>query len=335
MPNPAILSKKKLSLALFSMHAYKQSKTAMTKIKGKTILVTGGASGIGLLMGEACLKKGARRLIIWDVNEAAMREAVRKFREQGYAAHAYRVDVSDANDVASAAYTVEDDLGSVDILFNNAGIVVGKDFCEHTHEDINRTIGINVGGVMHVALQFLPEMMHRKSGHIINISSASGFLPNPKMSVYAASKWAVLGWSESLRLEMERSGTGVKITTVTPSYINTGMFDGVKAPFLTPILSPQKIVSQIMEAVESDNILLRSPYIVNYLPVLRGLLPVRLFDRMASAFGVYDSMKKFKGREEPAASAPPARPARKKVEKASIEPEPEPAPSRDSSAQGS
>ncbi len=282
----------------------------MTTIKGSTVLVTGGASGIGKLMGEACLYKGARRLIIWDVNTEALTQTVRELKGKGHQVHAYQVDVSDIQDVESAAYTVLEDIGPVDILFNNAGIVVGKDFADHTHEDIKRTIDINVGGVMHVALEFLPEMLRRKTGHIINISSASGILPNPKMSVYASSKWAVLGWSESLRLEMERSETGVKVTTVTPSYINTGMFDGVKAPLLTPLLSPDTIVKQIMKAVEKDDIILRSPWIVNYLPLLRGILPTRIFDRVADSFGVYSSMKEFKGKTK---IGPEAEPARKKV----------------------
>lgn len=269
----------------------------MTTIKGKTVLVTGGASGIGKLMGESCLAEGARRLIIWDINKEAMLETVHEFRGKGHEVHAYQVDVSDVADIESAAYTVLEDIGFVDILFNNAGIVVGKEFAEHSHADIKRTVDINTSGVMHVALEFLPEMLHRKRGHIINIASASSFVPNPKMSVYAASKWAVLGWSESLRLEMERGNTGVKILTVTPSYINTGMFDGVKSPLLTPILQPNEITDQIMKAVKADDILLRSPMIVNITPLLRGVLPTRVFDFVAEMFGVYDSMSKFKGHE--------------------------------------
>ncbi|MGB0524136.1 MAG: SDR family oxidoreductase [Flammeovirgaceae bacterium] len=294
----------------------------MTQIKGKTILVTGGASGIGKLMGKSCLEEGARRLIIWDINKALMLETVHEFRAQGYDVHAYQVDVSDVADIESAAYTVFEDIGFVDILFNNAGIVVGKEFSAHTHEDIKRTVDINTSGVMHVALEFLPEMLHRKRGHIINIASASSFVPNPKMSVYAASKWAVLGWSESLRLEMERGKTGVKILTVTPSYINTGMFDGVKSPLLTPILQPHEITEQIIKAIKADDILLRSPSIVNVAPILRGLLPTRLFDFVAEQMGVYDSMKGFKGHAPVVKKATPA-PKRRTVNRKKATPKKE------------
>lgn len=299
------------------MHAYiffgkkPRINSNMTKIKGSTVLVTGGASGIGKLIGESCLYKGARRLIIWDVNEQALKSTTKELRSKGHQVHAYKVNVADVADVESATYTILEDIGPVDILFNNAGIVIGKEFVDHTHEDIKRTIDINVGGVMHVAAEFLPSMLARKQGHMVNISSASGMLPNPRMSVYAASKWAVLGWSESLRLEMEREKSGVQITTVTPGYINTGMFDGVKAPLLTPILTPEKIVSQIISSVENDEILLRSPWMVNYLPFLRGILPTRLFDFVAESFGVYDSMSGFKGHNDP--SLPQPKPMRKKV----------------------
>lgn len=90
---------------------------------------------------------------------------------------------------------------------------------------------------MHIALELLPEMILRGSGHIVNIASAAGFVSNPKMSVYVASKFAVVGWSDSLRLEMERNKTGVHVSTVTPYYIDTGMFAGVKT--LIPILKPE------------------------------------------------------------------------------------------------
>ncbi len=279
----------------------------MTKIKGKTVLITGGASGIGKLMGQSCLKEGASKLIIWDINKEGLLETAKEFRAEGYEIHAYQVDVSDSKDIESAAYTVLEDIGFVDILFNNAGIVVGSDFAEHTHEQIDKTMDINVGGVMHTALEFLPTMLLHKKGHIVNIASASSFLPNPRMSVYAASKWAVLGWSESLRLEMERGKTGVRITTVTPSYINTGMFDGVKAPMLTPLLEPSEITKEVISAIKNDKILVRAPFMVNITPVLRGVLPTRIFDFVADMFGVYNSMDTFHGHE----GKPKSIPARK------------------------
>ncbi len=269
----------------------------MTKIKNKTVLVTGGANGIGKLMGLKSLKNGAKQLVIWDIDEQALNTTAQEFADMGYTnVTPYIVDVSDFRNIDSAAAITLAEVGTVDVLFNNAGIVVGKSFAEHTAEDIERTIQINVSAVMHVARVFLPNMLQQKSGHIVNIASAAGFIPNPNMSVYASSKWAVLGWSESLRLELETKGKKMRVTTVCPSYINTGMFDGVKAPLLTPIMEPETMVNQVMKAVRKNDLLLLQPTMVKALPLLRGILPTRVFDFIGGQlFGVYKSMDKFKG----------------------------------------
>lgn len=269
----------------------------MTKIANRTVLITGGAAGIGKMLAERCLEQRAYKVILWDINERSLLETKEEFAKRNFDVYTDVVDVADVNDIKRAAAKVKQELGTVDILFNNAGIVVGKSFKEHSHRDISKTININVAGVMHVALEFLPDMIDQKEGHIINIASAAGLIPNPNMSVYAASKWAVLGWSESLRLEQEEGETAVIITTVTPSYINTGMFDGVKAPLLTPIMEPKYIVDKIMRAVKEDEILVMEPFMTKTIPLLRGVLPTRVFDFVAGKiFGVYKTMEKFKGK---------------------------------------
>ena len=269
----------------------------MTKIKDKIILITGGASGIGRLLGQKCLKEGAKSLIIWDINKKNLDTVTKELKAQQYNVFPYLVDVAKVEDIESAAKKVLSEVGNVDILFNNAGIVVGKEFKEHTAQDIDKTLQINVSGVMHVTRVFLNPMIEQGSGHIINIASASSLTPNPKMSVYASSKWAVLGWSESLRIELEREGKDLHVTTVLPSYINTGMFDGVTAPMITPILDPDEITDQIIKAVKTNQIQLLSPLSVNLLPVLRGILPTRVFDFVGGTiFGIYDTMANFIGK---------------------------------------
>ncbi len=268
----------------------------MTKIKEKTILITGGAGGMGKLLAKKCLKKGAKQVILWDINEAQLNETTAQLEKLRFKVHPYVVDVTSIEDIEWAAKDVLRAVGKVDIVFNNAGIVVGKAFVDHSDADIKRTIDINVMGVMRVTKAFLPTMMAHGNGHIINIASAAGLIPNPNMSVYASSKWAVVGWSESLRLELEMMDEDLRVLTVTPSYINTGMFDGVKAPVLTPIMEPDDIVNRIIRAVESNEIILRAPFIVKSVPLLRGLLPTRMFDFVANKLGVYDSMEDFKGK---------------------------------------
>jgi all-trans-retinol dehydrogenase (NAD+) len=272
----------------------------MSSFKSKTVLVTGGASGIGKLMAKKALQRKAKSVILWDIDEVKLNETTAEFERKGYTVHPYIVDVSSQEDIEWAANDVLANIGEVDILFNNAGIVAGsKRFVEHTDKDMQMTMDINVLGVMRVAKAFLPAMLQQGFGHIINIASAAGLVANPNMSVYAASKWAVIGWSESVRLEMEADAPNVKVLTVTPSYIDTGMFKGVKPPLLTPMLDPNEFVERVMIGVERNEVNLKAPFVVNALPILKGILPTRVFDVVAGdLFGVYKSMDTFKGKEK-------------------------------------
>lgn len=268
----------------------------MSEIKGKNVLVTGGAMGLGRLMAERALAEGAARIVLWDINAEKLDETAAALRAGGAPVDTHVVDVSRLESILEAAARVLAEAGHIDILFNNAGIVVGRPFLEHSHEDLERTIRVNTLGVMHVARAFVPKMAERRSGHVINIASAAGLIPVPRQSAYSPSKWACLSFSEILRLEMEADNTGVRVTTVCPSYIDTGMFAGATAPLLTPILQPPYVVDRIFAAVKADRILLRLPWIVNLLPLMRGTLPARVFDFVAgSIFGVYKSMDHFKG----------------------------------------
>ena len=268
----------------------------MSQIYSKKALITGGANGIGKLMGLSLLEKGLDTLVIWDMNEKLLEETAKEFTNLGFKIMPYVVNVMNTEQVISAAARVKEALGTIDILINNAGIIVGKHFVEHTHQDIDNTMAINANALMHIAKEFLPNMLSQQSGHIVNIASAAGMVSNPKMSVYVASKFAVVGWSDSLRLEMEEANTNVKITTVTPFYISTGMFDGVKSRFI-PIVKPEVATRKIISGIENDNIYVRMPGIVYWVPFIKGLLPTRIFDLVVGKWlGMQSSMKEFKGR---------------------------------------
>lgn len=270
----------------------------MSQIRSANVLVTGGANGIGKLMGLKCLQEGAANLVIWDINEENLQKTAKEFSSKGYKnVHTFVVDVSNTDDIERAGTEVLLEIGNIDILINNAGIVAGKhSFWEYSAKDIDKTISINVSGVMHVTRVFLKDMIKQRKGHIVNISSASALIPLPKGSVYASSKWAVLGWSESLRMELEMEGGDLHVTTVCPSYIDTGMFKGVKAPLLFPLLQPDDIATKVIKAVKKNEILLMQPDNVNIVPFLKGVFPVRIFDKVAGLLGVYSSMNSFEGR---------------------------------------
>lgn len=272
----------------------------MSKIKEANVLVTGGGNGIGKQMGLKCLQDGCANLVIWDINKDNLDKTKKDFSNRGFKnVHTFLVDVSDIDDVEKAGTEVLLEIGNIDILINNAGIVAGtKSFWDYTAKDIDRTVDINIKGVMYVTRVFIKEMLRQKKGHVVNIVSASAYLGLPKGSVYASSKWGAIGWSESLRLELEREEGDLHVTAVCPSYIDTGMFKGVKAPLLFPLLEPENTAERIIKAVKSNQVHLLLPDTLNLVPVLKGIFSPKIFDVVADWLGVYTSMNSFEGRAE-------------------------------------
>ena len=265
----------------------------MSQIEKKTVLITGGAQGLGRLLAEQCIAHGAAKVILWDINEEGLAETAGELAGRGSEVEGYAVDVQDSDQIAATAEAILEEQ-PVHILVNNAGIVVGKPLAEHSHADIDRTINVNVLGVMHCTRAFLPAMLEQ-GGHIVNLASASGYMALPRLTTYAASKWACLGFSESLRVELEGQ-SNIHITTVCPTYIDTGMFDGVKAPAGVPLLKPDYVVERIVKAILRDTPILRLPWLVNTIPITQALLPRRLFELfIGKGLGIYKAMDHFEG----------------------------------------
>lgn len=269
----------------------------MTKIKNSCVLITGGASGIGRIMGRMALERGARKLAIWDIDEDKMAVAAAEFASLGSVA-TYKVDVSDSAAVEAAYARTRSECGDVDILVNCAGIVTGnKTFDRQSVRDIERTMTINSVAPMVLALQALPDMIARDHGHICNIASAAGMISNPKMSVYVASKWAVIGWSDSVRIELRQAHSRVRVTTVAPYYINTGMFDGVRSRIF-PILDPEATARKILRAIERNKDFRGIPWGFHFIRFWQGLLPTSWFDTVFGGwFGIFAAMDGFTGRK--------------------------------------
>ncbi|MBQ5729852.1 MAG: SDR family NAD(P)-dependent oxidoreductase [Bacteroidaceae bacterium] len=281
----------------------------MSTFKGKKVLITGGASGIGKLMGGMALDKGAAALVIWDINQASIEQVVSELgqaaKAQGRAGRVYgmRVDVSNQAMVADRYEQTKREVGEIDILINSAGIITSnKTFDQCTPDEINRTMMVNAMAPMYVAQQVLPDMVARNSGHICNIGSAGGMISNPRMSIYAASKWATIGWSDSVRIELREMRSRVRITTIAPYYITTGMFDGVRSKIF-PLLRPENVASRILRAIERDTAFkMFMPWIPcphHFIRLLQGILPIRVFDWLVGrVLGIYHTMDHFTGRKK-------------------------------------
>ena len=264
--------------------------------------------GMGRLYAERAVREGAADVVLWDRDAPALEAAADQLRSQGAAAvHTYAVDVASLAEITRNAERVLADVGVPDILVNNAGIVRGRYFWEHApQEDIDAVMRVNALAPMQVTRAFLPDMIRRRTpARILNVASASGTLSVPKMSVYTASKWAVIGWSDSLRLELLESGNAhVAVTTLIPSYIKTGMFEGARGPLLTPLMEPDYVVGKAWHALLAGKARVQLPWTVPLGSALRGLLPQPAWDVVADrVFKVYRSMDHFTGRK-PAPSGP-------------------------------
>ena len=260
-----------------------------------TVLITGGAGGIGRLMALEAARRGAG-VVLWDLSlEGA--EAVRaEIRAAGGRAWAFGVDVSDREAVDEAAARTLD-LGPVDVVVNNAGVVTGATFLETEPEAVERTFAVNTLAAYWVTRAVLPGMVERRHGTVVTIASAAGLIGVSRQTAYSASKFAAVGFTESLRAEMRTQGTGVRTLLVCPYFIDTGMFAGVRTrfPVLLPILDPVRVATAVVDALEQGRETVTLPPLVRAVPVLRAL-PVGLFDRVADLLGVNRAMDHMVGR---------------------------------------
>jgi short-subunit dehydrogenase len=277
----------------------------MKSVADKHVLITGAAMGMGRLFAERAIADGAAAVVLVDVDEDALNRTLDELAEAGATSGSelsgYVLDVRDADAVAGTAADVLDELGRIDILVNNAGVVRGNHYFWETdlERDATFTIDVNTLGPMYVAHAFLPAMIAASSDcRLLNLASAAGFTPNPRMAVYAASKWAVIGWSDSVRLELKQAGHDhVKVTTVCPYYTRTGMFDGASSAPLLPILEPTEVVDEAWAAMLAGRSFVVLPKTVMLSEMLKGVVPIDVRDFIADRLiGVYHTMDDFTGR---------------------------------------
>ena len=273
----------------------------MTEIRGKVALVTGGANGIGRLLADAFAADGAR-LILWDIDGPALLRAKDALSGRGHSVDTQVVDLTSPEQIAAAAREALSAHGKVDILINNAGIVSGKPLLELSAADIERTFQVNAIALFHTVRAFLPAMLEDDSGHIVTIASAAGLAGTAKLTDYCSSKFAAVGFDESLRFELKQQGSKVVTTVVCPFYVATDMFAGVNTRFswLLPIIAPEDLVRRIVRAVSRNRRRLLMPWFA-YTVWPSRLLPVAWFDALMGFLGISRSMETFKGHADRAA----------------------------------
>jgi NAD(P)-dependent dehydrogenase (short-subunit alcohol dehydrogenase family) len=262
------------------------------RFEDKLVLITGAGSGIGRATALAFAREGANT-VLSDINEVSVEETARSVRELGRKASTHKVDVANAEAMAKFAEEVHREHASVDILVNNAGVAVSGGLAATTLEDWSWIMGINVMGVIHGCHYFVPKMVSRgQGGHVVNIASLAGIVGSRLLVAYCTTKFAVVGFSESLRDDLHPHGIGV--TAICPSFIRTnihtsGRHRGQMAEskwknfgekLLNDAPSPDLVADRIMYSVEKN---------VGLMPVTREAWMAHAFKRLSPT--VFEALK--------------------------------------------
>jgi NAD(P)-dependent dehydrogenase (short-subunit alcohol dehydrogenase family) len=196
----------------------------MDDLKGKVAFVTGAASGIGLALAQAFAEEGAR-VVLADIEAEALEQAEAGLRSRGADVVGVRCDVSDRASVVAAADRAVEAFGKLHILCNNAGVAPAGPLDESTPDDWKWCLGVNLMGVVHGIQVVVPRIkQHGEGGHVVNTASVAGLVALPTVGIYAATKYAVVGISETLRGELAPAGIGVSV--LCPSFVRTRLHEG-------------------------------------------------------------------------------------------------------------
>ncbi|MFE8695545.1 SDR family NAD(P)-dependent oxidoreductase [Cytobacillus sp. FJAT-53684] len=253
------------------------------RLKNKNIIITGASGGIGAEMAALCAQSGANLVLLarnLEKLNALKADLENRFHVQ---VDVHKLDVSNTDDVKAVFSQVLAKLDHVDVLVNNAGFGIFREAHEAKIDEIKGMFDVNVVGLMACTSMVLPKMRLQKSGHIINIASQAGKIATPKSSVYSATKHAVLGYTNSLRMELARSN--VYVTAVNPGPIETDFFTiaDEKGTYVKNVqkfmLKPAYVAKKVVDAMLTPTREINLPRWMNAGSIVYALFP-RLFERI-------------------------------------------------------
>ncbi len=211
------------------------------RLKGQTAIVTGGGRGIGRAICLSLAREGAN-IVIVARTEREIRETVRLVEKEGRRALAVKTDIRKEEDVINMISEAVNAFGRIDILVNNAGVAYRKYLTETSTEEYDEIMDTNVKGMFFCTKYALPHLLKRGEGRIVNMSSGAGKHGIPKLSIYCASKFAVIGFTESLAYE---AGGGLQVYAVCPAGVDTGMYRSLFSD--EPVLRPEDVAKKVLE----------------------------------------------------------------------------------------
>lgn len=241
----------------------------MDNFNGKVAVITGAASGIGFAMAQACGSEGMSIALI-DLPGERLDASVAQLRARHVDARSFAADVSDIQAMRAIATEIRTQFGAVHLLCNNAGIAgLHRRFWNFGDDDWQRLLDINLRGVINGLQAFLPQMVDQAEGHIVNTASMAGLIPTPMNAPYCASKFAVVGLSETLALDLRDYGSRVSVSVLCPGLVKTAIVahrevQGLQqldaderrhneaiAAHLQSALDPAQVAQQVLTAVRA------------------------------------------------------------------------------------
>ncbi len=249
-------------------------------LNGAVVAITGGARGIGLQSARDFAALGAK-VVIGDLNREATERAA---DEAGEGIRGLQLDVTHRDSFERFVHMVEREVGPIDVFVNNAGIMPAGRFLDEGDAISDAQIDVNVRGPILGMKLVLPQMIAQGRGHVINVASMAGKAHVPGLAVYNATKFAVVGLSESVRDELE--GTGVTITTIMPNAVKTELTMGLPTERLG-LLTPEKVSKAIVSSVEHRRPEVAVPRWFNSYTLVNAILPRSVMRFMRRRLGAY------------------------------------------------
>ncbi|XP_008120392.2 epidermal retinol dehydrogenase 2 isoform X1 [Anolis carolinensis] len=257
-------------------------------VSGQIVLVTGSANGIGrqiaLNFARLCTI-----LVLWDTDEENNKETAELALANGaLAVYTYKCDLCKKEEIYAVADQVKKEVGDVNILINNAGILSGKDFIDLPDSDMEKTLEVNTKAHFWTCKAFLPAMIACNQGHLVTITSVAALCGCFKLTDYSASKFAAFGFMESIAFELRKAGKkGIKTTIVCPGFVDTKLITNAETarPILLPVFNPEYVGKRIVDAILKDKFYVVLPTYARLI-LLKIFLPEKVVSHLAEYLGI-------------------------------------------------
>ena len=282
----------------------------MDELRGKIAVVTGAASGIGLAIAKRAGAEGMTVVLV-DIDDQQLAVALESLAERGVQASAMKADVADREEMMRLARRVDNEIGPVWLLVNNAGVFVSAPFVDSTVAQWDFVLGVNLWGVVHGLHAFLPGMVQRNSGYVVNTSSVDGLVTVQNTSSYVAAKHAVSALTETLFRELQDAGSEVGVALLCPGAVVTNILNSGRhwpdrlgpAPEVAPreypaldeLMQPEEVAAKVFEAIADRRFwILTHPD--QYAPAMRARMEEAIAGTRPTDASVDPNFRKATGR---------------------------------------